>query len=296
MVRTVFGFLDDLLFKIAFGSEHSGKLLLCLLNALLLLEGDDRLAAVTILNPFNPKAHPDDKLTILDVKAQDHRGRRYNIEVQVAPQVAFVRRALYYLGRLYCDQLGEGEHFQRLERCTGIAILDFALFPGLPELRHVFGWRNLATGRELTDAQELHFFELAKFDRRRPARLRTRLEKWLHILKYGEECVDSEKRIAPALLSEEGIAMAIKTLRAANADRETRELLEARAKARHDEASRLFDAREEGLREGRRETIIRLLAGGISAEAVGRALGLTVDQVTALTVNSAAPGSASLPS
>jgi hypothetical protein len=29
-----------------------------------------------LLNPFNPKASLDDKLSILDVKARDHTGRR----------------------------------------------------------------------------------------------------------------------------------------------------------------------------------------------------------------------------
>ena len=77
----------DLIFRILFGVQANLELLLSLLNAVLGLQGDDRLNWIEIRNPYNDKEKFDGKLSILDIKARDKRGRQYNIEMQMTAEV-----------------------------------------------------------------------------------------------------------------------------------------------------------------------------------------------------------------
>jgi predicted transposase/invertase (TIGR01784 family) len=49
-----------------------------------------------LLNPFNEKDTADDKLSILDIKARDQRGRQYNVEMQMLAPRVYPQRVLYY--------------------------------------------------------------------------------------------------------------------------------------------------------------------------------------------------------
>ena len=46
-----------------------------MLGCVLQFPTGSRIVEIELLDPFNPKESPDDKLSILDVKARDQRGR-----------------------------------------------------------------------------------------------------------------------------------------------------------------------------------------------------------------------------
>jgi len=185
----VFSFTDDFVFKYIFGRESREPLLIKLLNALLRREGDRQIVALTLLNPFNLKETIDAKSTIVDVKAQDQAGRRYLIEVQVQSRADQIARTLYYLARLYADQLAEGEPFSGLCQATALTLLGHRLFPGHDRVQSIFRFRDVAHGLELSDQLEVHFVELPKvadlLSGKRLEGLHTRFEKWLYVLRYG---------------------------------------------------------------------------------------------------------------
>lgn len=106
------GLLNDVLFKIVFGTHNSEPVLRALLNALLGLSGTERIADLVILNPTLRKEYLADKGAILDVKARDHRGRQYNIEVQLSAGIRadYVKRTIFYLAR-FCEQLERGQSY-----------------------------------------------------------------------------------------------------------------------------------------------------------------------------------------
>ena len=79
------GLLNDILFKIVFGSRDSEPVLRALLNALLNRTDSETLVALEILNPGFDKEYLAEKGAILDVKARDQAGRQFNIEVQMQP-------------------------------------------------------------------------------------------------------------------------------------------------------------------------------------------------------------------
>ena len=54
------------------------------------------IADLQILNPFNDKNWPDDKLSILDIKARDRSGRLFDVEMQMLPRTDLRERLLFY--------------------------------------------------------------------------------------------------------------------------------------------------------------------------------------------------------
>ena len=86
----IYSFLNDFVFKWIFGQEKNSKFTICLLNALLHLERGRKIREVTILNPFNEKEFKDEKLSVVDVKVQDHQGRIYIVELQVLRDRSFL--------------------------------------------------------------------------------------------------------------------------------------------------------------------------------------------------------------
>ncbi|WP_029631730.1 PD-(D/E)XK nuclease family transposase [Zavarzinella formosa] len=73
----------DYAFKKLFGSPAHKNLLIHLLNALMVMRLRAPITDIEILNPFSVKVSPEDKLSILDVKARDADGRLYLVEMQV---------------------------------------------------------------------------------------------------------------------------------------------------------------------------------------------------------------------
>ncbi|MBI4861011.1 MAG: Rpn family recombination-promoting nuclease/putative transposase [Candidatus Riflebacteria bacterium] len=178
--------INDIVFKIVFGTAQNRHLLRALLNALLGLGGDRRIVDLEILNPIIDKEYLKEKGAILDVKAQDGQGRLYNIEVQVCDDPAYIQRALYYLARLFGGQLETGAEYELLAKTIGISLVDFNLFPDLEDLHSTYRFYDPVHRRELSDVLEIHFIELVKFNQDKPQTLRSPFEKWLHILKFGE--------------------------------------------------------------------------------------------------------------
>ena len=230
METKIYPFINDLVFKATFGQQKNAKLLMCLLNAILHRKGLEKIEAVEILNPFNIQEFEADKLTIVDLKAKTRKGNWFSIEVQVEPQKSYIARSVYYLSKLYSNQLIEGDDFTKLTRATGISILNFRLFPETLQIQNVFRLKNVESGTELFDAFELHYIELPKVAENVNAIPQTAFERWVHILKFSAHYCGS-KSLPEWAKHEEGIPMAMHELERINADKQYRQILETREKS-----------------------------------------------------------------
>ncbi len=291
-----FSFLDDFVFKYIFGQERNKRLLISLLNALLHREGKARIVDIDILNPFNLKDIDEAKVSIVDVKARDSAGHRYLIEVQVKRDEGIVPRTLYYLARLFTEQLGEGGDYMSLAPATSIALCDFTVFSGNSRVQTVFRMCDIESGSELRHGDpevtplELHFIQLKKIGDLATTKLRTRFEKWLHILRFGRRYPDPAQLPAP-LSADEEICMAVKELQRMNADAELRQVLEQRAKEAHAVASLRGEGfragKAEGLAEGKAEERNALAAKmrqkGYTREQILDLTGVDIDRLPGLT-------------
>jgi len=258
----IFTFTDDFVFKYIFGRESNEPLLAKLLNALLHRTGDRQIANLQLLNPFNPKETATSKASVVDVKAQDLAGSRFLIEVQVKSRPDQVARTLFYLSRLFVEQLGAGHAYSELCQATAVTLLGHRIFRNT-RVQSIFRFREVEQGFELGDQLEIHFVELPKVAEFLASRhpeaflprstppwgLLSRFEKWLYILRYGKRFAAGQA-LPESFTREEGIDMAVNELQKINADRELRQLLEQQEKEAHELASLQENARRAGMAKG----------------------------------------------
>ena len=110
----------DLAFKKIFGVEENKDLLISLLNSI--VSAEDQVVEVTLLNPYNAQNFKNDKLSILDIKAKSADGKQFNIEIQITDEADYDKRALYYWGKLYTEQLKTSDPYSLLAKTIGIHI------------------------------------------------------------------------------------------------------------------------------------------------------------------------------
>ncbi|MFA7502401.1 MAG: PD-(D/E)XK nuclease family transposase [Anaerovoracaceae bacterium] len=70
-------------------------------------------------------------------------------------------RTLYYWGKMYTQQLAEGESFADLKKCITINIMDYN-FPLVNKVHSVYHVVEDENGSCLTDVLEIHFLDLEK--------------------------------------------------------------------------------------------------------------------------------------
>jgi predicted transposase/invertase (TIGR01784 family) len=273
----------DYAFKWLFGKDSSRTLLLALLNAVLSLDPAERIIEIEILNPFTAKIDLDDKLSILDIKARDGRGRRFNIEMQMVGFPALPRRFLFYWSKLYTEQLQAGTDYGQLQPTLSICFVDDILFTGIPEWHSCFRLIESRHGTAFTDDIQIHLFELPKF-RKEVEELGSEEERWLYFLRYaGEREVE---KLAGWEESKE-LREAREALRMLAQDPIEREIYEGRLKAIRDERAKmhgmlelgLTQGRTEGRREGRTEGRTE---GRAEGRTEGRAEGVLMGQIEIL--------------
>ncbi|MCK9458004.1 MAG: Rpn family recombination-promoting nuclease/putative transposase [Candidatus Riflebacteria bacterium] len=295
-----FGLTNDLLFKIVFGRKGNEKLLALLLNALLKYRGEQEIKELEILNPINLPDFQGGKQSVIDVKAKNRRGEVFCVEVQVKAHAEILKRVLYYSAVSYSGEMLRGEKYTDLNKTLCLWIMCETVLPD-PDIYNKYLIKHDKTNRVLTDLLEYHFVELSKFNGDKPARLRTKFEKWLHILKFGNyyRSIDD---LPEELRSEEGICEVISNMSNANTDELTRHELFARDMFLSDLATDLDAARREGREEGIEEGIekgiekgrdegeiqrakkvaLKMLAKGMPYEVISEVTDLSVAQIELL--------------
>jgi predicted transposase/invertase (TIGR01784 family) len=134
---------NDLIFKYVFASENSQEILISLLNAIFMDSGQQLITDITYMNPFSTREKPDDKSTVLDIRATDADGRQYNIEMQIKQEPQFIERIIFYNSRLFSTQLKQGQSYGDLKKTISIAITDFTLFPDEKPIHNIFRLLNV---------------------------------------------------------------------------------------------------------------------------------------------------------
>lgn len=212
-----FTLLLDILCKVVFGSQRYSEALRGLLNAILGLQGEVRIAEIQILNPLREKEHLQDKGTVLDVKARDGRGVVYNIEVQVQALTAYKERSLYYAAKMISQQIEAGQDYRLLKKTIHISLMDFVLFPKQADLHSIYKLYDLEHAKTRGDLLQLHYLEIAKFHKETLDDLGDSLDRWLYFL--GHATRYQEVSDLPDLLKlEEGMTTAMEATHNAMCD------------------------------------------------------------------------------
>jgi predicted transposase/invertase (TIGR01784 family) len=197
----------DCVFKALLGAEDNRALLIHFLNAMLGTELPSPVVAVEILNPYNEREFPTDKLSIVDVKARDDQGRFYQIEIQLRPHADLPARILYTWTDLYIQQLQSGQDYGQLRPTYAIWLLGDDLLADDPAYAHRYRLRD-ERGRGLLDHGGIALFELSKFATEAVA---SEEQRWLKFFKEGER-LDADR--LPEWMQTDEMRQAMSTLKA----------------------------------------------------------------------------------
>ena len=182
--------LVDCVFKAILGKTQNKNLLIHFLNAVLEPEKGSLIRDVTITNPYNEREFIGDKLTVVDLKAVDQKGKSYQIEVQLAMHPALIARILYTWSSIYHSQMKKGDRFNKLKPVISIWVLNGSLFDDVKEYHLPFAIYNLKRQLLMTDHLAIHLIQLPhwKFD----GKIRNEKERWLYLFNNGEN-IDTDK-------------------------------------------------------------------------------------------------------
>ena len=245
----------DLAFKKIFGVEENKDLLISLINSI--VGEEDQVSEVTLLNPYNPKNFKTDKLSILDIKATNQDGKRFNIEIQISDEADYDKRALYYWAKIYTEQLKVAEDYSKLSKAIGIHILNFTSIPEVKKYHNVFHITEKETGLLYFKDLELHTIELKKFSDSSDeeladivAKVKNALDMWLAFLTRNDLLIADN---LPKELNDPNLKKAINVLSVMNFTPEEREAYEDHLKWLRIEANTIRNYEQRGEIRGRAE-------------------------------------------
>ncbi|MDO4471367.1 MAG: Rpn family recombination-promoting nuclease/putative transposase [Bacillota bacterium] len=193
----------------------------------------------------------DDKLGILDVRVLLNNREQIDIEVQVTASEYWAERTLFYLGKMFVDQLKPGEDYQKLEKCIHIGILNFMMFEDEEYYSRFHFWSD--QGRKMySDKLEIHTLELPKLTKYDYPE--TELLNWLQFIN-----AETKEELEMAAGKSEYIKKAYEDLSRISADEEKRLEYEERERAIRDHQYFSTVYKNTGLKEGRRQAAVELL-------------------------------------
>ncbi len=185
----------------------------------------------------------DDKLSILDVRIELNSKQQIDMEMQVCMFDYWTERSTYYLGKMYVDQLGPGDPYDKLEKCIHIGILNFELFPNNNEFYSRFHLREDTNNTLYTDKLEIHVIELPKVKKKFYPD--NSILQWTNFFN-----VENKKELDNMMNKNEYIDKACEQIIKISADEAKRIEYDAREKALRDYNTQMNSNFKKGLEEG----------------------------------------------
>ena len=245
----------DFCFKELMQNENIRK---GIVAALLKLHPED-VEKTDLMPTILQKQYEDDKYGILDVRVKLKNGVQIDFEMQVVYYDYWANRSAYYLGKMYVDQIREGDSYDRLQKCIQVSILDHTYFQDDEKCYRRIALCDTETGKEYTDLLEMHILELSKLPPEQ--KNETDLLQWMRFL--GGKCREDFKKMAE---NNSTFEEAYDVLDRLSADEKKRLEYEARQKAIRDHDIMMKTAKrlglEAGLAEGREKGLVEGRAEG----------------------------------
>lgn len=192
--------------------------------------------------------YADEKLGILDVRIRIQDGIQINMEMQVKYFEFWDERALFYISKMFSEQLKSGEAYGKLKKCIHVSILDFTLFPEDDQCYRRIHFRDDETGRLYSDKLEMQILELRKLPK--GAGRREDIINWMYFLN-GKSREEFERMAKTSVY----LGEAYEALQKLSADDRRRIEYEAREKALKDYNTQMSSSENRGIRIGKKEGI-----------------------------------------
>lgn len=271
--------LNDFIFKKLFGEKGNEDILISFINAVLKRTKKEPIVEIEIIdNKQLTKELILDKTGIIDVRAKTSKGENIDIEVQLTDQGNMDKRTLFYWGKMYLENIKQGQDYTSLEKVITINILDFE-FLGTENYQSSFHlWEDIEKDYMLTDVVEIHFLELPKFRKKKDKEYRENaIERWLMFLEK-----DTPEATLKELMSlDTAIEKAEQKIEYLSSDEETMRIYYERERSLHERANMISSAEERGKNDKAIE-IAKNLLDVLDNETIAVKTGLSIEEVKEL--------------
>ncbi len=275
---------NDYVFKRIFGKGGNKKILKSLLEAILKIN----IKKIEVKNPEIPKEAIDEKLSILDIKAEINENTMVDIELQVGNTTAIERRLIVYNAKLIAGDIKVSEEYKNVKDTIIICIINDNIvkrnaylslamlkYEKTEEIRYVNMGYEKEEEEYLTDMVKYYIIELPKFKKKKP-KVADLLEKWLYVIGGDQKMMEEYKK------ENEEIKEAIEQLKEMSADEYERELYEIRERSRLTYNTEMNEAKKKGIEEGKKEIAKKMKEKGVEVEFIQEITGLTIEEINLL--------------
>jgi predicted transposase/invertase (TIGR01784 family) len=264
---------NDFVFKLLFGDNRHKNILIAMLKSFVNLPDED--FELVFLDTYLKPEHEEDKMGILDVKVSTKTGKIIDIEIQVNPLLYIGSRISFYKSRLIVDQIGKGEHYDKIQRVICVCITDHVIHKEDKRYLNYFCFSNPETGLQFKDIpEEIFTLELPKLPADSDG---SKIWDWLQFLRAKQK--GEFEMIATA---NPEIQEAVDILYEISADEKVRAEYNARQKAWMDRQSQFDGYFKEGKAEGKVEIARNLKALNISTDIIVKSTGLSPEEIAKL--------------
>jgi len=173
----------DCVFKAILGSNKHINLLLNFLNSVCKDDISSPITDLTILNPYNEKEFLLDKMSIIDVKANDKAGNTFQIEIQMSVPKNLKYRMLHNWAELYSRQLNKGDSWNKLKPVISIWLVCQPIFEEFSGFHSQFTFYDKKHNLQLAEHAKIHIIELSKWNK---PQIENDLDIWTYFFKDGK--------------------------------------------------------------------------------------------------------------
>lgn len=267
--------LNDFILKKIFGEKGNEDILISFINAVLKRTKKESIVEVEIIeNKQLTKELILDKTGIIDVRAKTSKGENIDIEVQLTDQGNMDKRTLFYWGKMYLENIKQGQDYTSLEKVITINILDFD-FLGTESYQSSFHlWEDIEKDYMLTDIVEIHFLELPKFRKKKNKDYRENdIERWLMFLEKDI----SETTLKELMSLDAAIEKAEEKIEYLSSDEETMKIYYERERSLYERANMISSAEKRAKLE-----VAKNLLDVLNDEVIAEKTGLDITEIKEL--------------
>ena len=275
-------FLDpknDFCFKKIFGSEKNKDILIHFLNDMLVFKENLPIKNVTFLKTIQEPEIAVQKTSIVDVLCKDERGNQYIVEIQVAKEKGFEKRAQYYAAKAYCSQAHAGGSYADLKEIIFLAIADFVIFPN----KAAYKSDHIVLDKETCENDlkdfSFTFLELPKFNKN-INNLETIIEKWAYFFKHAETA--SEHDVEKIIEGDDIMERAYEELNRFSWNEEELLTYDQSEKYYNSYVATMENKYEEGIEKSKMTIAQNMLKAGADEKFISLVTGLSFEQIKAL--------------
>jgi len=272
-------FLDpknDVAFKKIFGTEKNKDILIHFLNDLITFKQKSPIKEVTFLKTTQDPEIAVSKTSIVDILCEDEKGNTYIVEMQIAKEKGFEKRAQYYASKAYVSQMHVGGQYEDLKEIIFLAISGFVMFPNKSDYKsdHVMLDKK-SLENDLKDFS-FTFLELPKFNKDID-QLSNMTDKWAYFFKHAGEVSEQD---LPRLVGHDLIIeKAYEELNRFSWNKEELFTYDQAEKYAWAYKASMEQKRDEGRAEERKLIAKNLLVSGIDIQTISAATGLSKEEI-----------------